>query len=165
MLAYDARTVLTGPPSREAAITLARVCGQSFIAPVVAGVLAILVSLAYASPTDPTWIAGIYDNADYDDVVALLTDGTGASNGQGPARVEQGPVAYIPLSEPSLVPKGMLGAQKSRGPPVEPCDGSVNLRPKPATLPSGPRIPDVNRSPSDPCQFVGTSNLNSPSST
>jgi hypothetical protein len=39
---------------------------------VVAGTLAGLVSLAYASPTDPTWITGIYDNADYDDVVAFL---------------------------------------------------------------------------------------------
>jgi len=35
-----------------------------------------LVPLAYASPTDPLWISGIYDAADYDDVVWLLTDTT-----------------------------------------------------------------------------------------
>src|SRR5262249_55533148 len=29
---------------------------------------------AYASPPDPTWIAGVYDAADYDVVVWLLTD-------------------------------------------------------------------------------------------
>ena len=31
------------------------------------------VTLAHASPPDPTWIAGIYDQADFDDVVRLLT--------------------------------------------------------------------------------------------
>jgi hypothetical protein len=36
---------------------------------VVFGCLAVLVPLAYASPADPLWIAGIYDAADNDDVV------------------------------------------------------------------------------------------------
>jgi hypothetical protein len=30
--------------------------------------------LAQASPPDPTWLPGIYDDADYDDVIGLLTD-------------------------------------------------------------------------------------------
>jgi hypothetical protein len=29
--------------------------------------------LAHASPPDPLWVGGIYDGADYDDVVGLLT--------------------------------------------------------------------------------------------
>jgi hypothetical protein len=37
--------------------------------PVVVG----LVSLAYARPPDPTWISGIYDDGDYDDVVIAIT--------------------------------------------------------------------------------------------
>jgi hypothetical protein len=32
-----------------------------------------LTALAYASPPDPSWIRGIYDDADYDDVVVLIT--------------------------------------------------------------------------------------------
>lgn len=32
-----------------------------------------LTALAYASPPDPAWIRGIYDDADYDDVVVLIT--------------------------------------------------------------------------------------------
>src|SRR5260370_18203058 len=32
-----------------------------------------LTPLAYASPPDPSWIRGIYDDADYDDVVVLIT--------------------------------------------------------------------------------------------
>ena len=31
------------------------------------------VMLAHASPADQTWIAGVYDQADFDDVVGLLT--------------------------------------------------------------------------------------------
>src|SRR5262245_61691640 len=30
------------------------------------------VTLAHASPPDPTWVAGVYDQADFDDVVGLL---------------------------------------------------------------------------------------------
>jgi hypothetical protein len=39
--------------------------------------LATLQTLAYASPPDPSWIPGIYDDADFDDVVVLITSGTG----------------------------------------------------------------------------------------
>lgn len=31
-------------------------------------------ALGYASPPDPPWLLGIYDGADYDDEIALLTD-------------------------------------------------------------------------------------------
>ncbi|HET7343387.1 MAG TPA: hypothetical protein VFL90_18110 [Methylomirabilota bacterium] len=34
-----------------------------------------LTPLAQASPPDPTWLAGLYDDADYDDVVLLITGG------------------------------------------------------------------------------------------
>lgn len=97
---------------------------QKLIVPMIAGMLAALVSLAYASPPDPTWIAGIYDSADYDDVVALLTDGTGAGSGQESARVELSPVAYLRLWERNRVPNATPRAEKNRGPPVELCNGT-----------------------------------------
>ncbi len=106
-------------------------------APALTGILALLVPLAYASPPDPTWIPGLYDNADYDDVVGLVTDGTGASSSQAPARVERGLVAFAPLSEPGPVPHRTPRAQISRGPAVEACDASVNLQPNPVPLRSG----------------------------
>jgi hypothetical protein len=40
------------------------------------GVVA-LTPLAYASPPDPSWIRGLYDGGDFDDIVVLLTGGTG----------------------------------------------------------------------------------------
>jgi hypothetical protein len=41
-------------------------------------VLGTLAPLAHASAPDPSWISGIYDGADYDDVVALITFAAGA---------------------------------------------------------------------------------------
>ena len=35
--------------------------------------LAVLTPAAFASPPDPTWIAGLYDNGDHDDVILLVT--------------------------------------------------------------------------------------------
>jgi len=38
---------------------------------------AVLSALAYASPPDPAWIRGIYDDGDFDNVVVLITSATG----------------------------------------------------------------------------------------
>ena len=37
-----------------------------------------LPALAQASPPDPSWIPGIYDDADFDDVVTQVVSGTGS---------------------------------------------------------------------------------------
>src|SRR5215831_1838131 len=44
---------------------------------IVATAPAVLPSLAYASPPDPSWVLGIYDDADCDDVVTLVASATG----------------------------------------------------------------------------------------
>ncbi|HUM17138.1 MAG TPA: hypothetical protein VL086_15690 [Candidatus Nitrosotalea sp.] len=36
-----------------------------------------LPALAHASPPDPSWIPGLYDDGDFDDVVTLVVMGTG----------------------------------------------------------------------------------------
>jgi hypothetical protein len=46
---------------------------RGFIALLV-GVLVALGTLAFASPPDQTWIAGFYDDADFDDAVLLITE-------------------------------------------------------------------------------------------
>jgi hypothetical protein len=82
--------------------------------------LAALPALAYASPPDPSWIPGIYDDADYDDVVWLATSAAGDIAPALPADVEANP----PLvgSAPRLVqtePHGpALSAVHSRAPPA-----------------------------------------------
>jgi hypothetical protein len=44
-----------------------------WLAAIVTRALATLPGLAYASPPDETWIRGLYDSADSDDVVLLAT--------------------------------------------------------------------------------------------
>jgi len=59
------------------------------------------VTLAHASPPDPTWLAGVYDQADFDDVVGLLTSALEAT---GPATVPEADpcLALAPLC-PAMV--------------------------------------------------------------
>jgi len=40
-------------------------------------VLLALVPLAYASPPDPTWLAGFYDDADFDEIVMAVVSASG----------------------------------------------------------------------------------------
>lgn len=40
------------------------------------GLLIVLTPMAWASPIDPSWTKGVYDDADFDDVIAYLTSGT-----------------------------------------------------------------------------------------
>ena len=35
----------------------------------------VLTPMAWASPIDPSWIKGVYDDGDFDDVVIYLTSG------------------------------------------------------------------------------------------
>jgi len=43
---------------------------------VLVGLMVVLTPMAWASPIDPSWIKGVYDDADFDDVVTYLTSGT-----------------------------------------------------------------------------------------
>ncbi|HKW95442.1 MAG TPA: hypothetical protein VJX92_26385 [Methylomirabilota bacterium] len=40
------------------------------------GLMVVLAPMAWASPVDPSWIKGWYDDADFDDVITFLTSGT-----------------------------------------------------------------------------------------
>ena len=62
---------------------------------------ATLWSLAYASPPDPSWIYGIYDGADFDDVVVLITSGTGDVDPALPADSCYTSVLIGPLAPPT----------------------------------------------------------------
>jgi hypothetical protein len=79
-----------------------------------------VTAIAYASPPDPSWIGGIYDDADYDDVVTLATSATGDL---APALIDDLQSAP-PLigSIPRLVDTRPFGpapsAVRSRAPPV-----------------------------------------------
>ena len=50
--------------------------------------LCVLISslsiLAYASPPDPSWVRGVYDDADFDDVVCLILANAGLVDDSAP---------------------------------------------------------------------------------
>ena len=60
------------------------------------GVHVTLLPLAHASPPDQTWIGGFYDDADYDDVVLLVTSIAGAVAAAPPAAPPSPVVIVLP---------------------------------------------------------------------
>lgn len=44
------------------------------------GALLSLSALAHASPPDPDWLGGLWDNGDYDDIILLVTSGVGIAD-------------------------------------------------------------------------------------
>ena len=58
----------------QPAVSFAWFCRTASVGLLVA-VAITLVPLAHASPVDPTWISGLYDDSDGDDVVLLITNG------------------------------------------------------------------------------------------
>ena len=80
--------------------------------------LGMLAPLAHASAPDPSWIAGIYDGADYDDIVVLVTGATGALS---------------PLQAADLDPLLQVVGRLAPRP-----EGTAASRPVSAFLPRGP---------------------------
>lgn len=54
-----------------------RPVSRRFVAMLLVAGLITIVPLAHGSPPDPTWIAGLYDDADHDDAVLAITDASG----------------------------------------------------------------------------------------
>jgi hypothetical protein len=95
---------------------------RTFVSKCLIAPFALLVVLAYADPPDPSWISGIYDDGDYDDVVGLVTDGIGVGDSQALWRFEC-VAKVIPLyAMTERVPRAPTHGQIIRGPPTKTCD-------------------------------------------
>jgi hypothetical protein len=79
-----------------------------------------LTSLAYASPPDPAWIRGIYDDADYDDVIVMITSAAAATAPVLLVDLWQIPsfVGPAPQLADDPVPTCSLSSLQSRAPPA-----------------------------------------------
>ena len=89
------------------------------VALVLIGPISALTPLAYATPLDPSWISGIYDGADYDDVVLLITSEAGRVTPSLLPEFLQGLVVAGILPHASAhVPTATVSPLHSRAPPA-----------------------------------------------
>ena len=82
-------------------------------------VLIVLVPLASATPPDPLWVAGIYDGADSDDVVLVVTS---LESGVEESLCLVSPFAIsadVPMVEHLPLPAATLCPTQARAPPLE----------------------------------------------
>ena len=86
---------------------------------VLIALLSILPALAEASPPDQSWIAGVYDDADYDDVIQILTsdDDVVESNTPGGAGLAR-PVIACPVRTDETLSRLERSSDATRAPPV-----------------------------------------------
>ena len=83
----------------------------------IAAALILLPAVAFASPPDPSWIAGIYDGADGDDIVTLVYE-TAASH---PAvLVHFAPLPCLSDMPPESIVRGFPLARLTPGPRAPP---------------------------------------------
>ena len=87
---------------------------------ILACMLLVLVPMAYASPPDQTWLAGLYDNGDFDDVVVLLTSSVGLTGTPPLAHAATDVLCVKSASMPdeTFVPSTVLAVTQTRAPPL-----------------------------------------------
>jgi len=129
-----AAAVVTAEPSRSRPRTI------SISLPIVLAVI-LLPVIAFAIPPDPSWIAGLYDGADGDDIVSLVYESSAAPAAASP---HVGPLpCLLEISLEGIIPRvfGRLFTRGPRAPPILPSSESAyvfNSLPPPA---SGTKAP------------------------
>lgn len=133
----SAATVVTAEPSPSMRRAI------SISLPIVLAVI-LLPVIAFAIPPDPSWIAGVYDGADGDDVVSLVYEAS-AANTAGPSHLGPHPCLRTmsledigrnvpdryctrgPRSPPVLCSLEFIHVFNSLPPPLSGIDASVSL--------------------------------------
>ena len=99
---------------------------RAVLLPRTAAIVALILcpSIAFASPPDPSWIAGIYDGADGDDVVSLVYD-TAAAHAADGSHIATRPCPKELALESSA--RGVASHRFARRPRAPPVPGSAIL--------------------------------------
>ena len=83
-------------------------------------VMVVLTPIAWASPIDPSWIGGVYDDRDFDDVVSYLTSSTLAVSALPAADLfpifAPAPTEIVPDQQLGTAP--FLASNEPRAPPL-----------------------------------------------
>ena len=77
-----------------------------------------LPGLAHASPPDPTWIQGIYDDDDGDSIVTLVTSGTGHVPAPGDLPLVVPLIGRLTPAPRSIPLRVWVSSAQSRAPPA-----------------------------------------------
>jgi hypothetical protein len=85
----------------------------------IAMALLLLPGIAFASPPDPSWIEGIYDGADDDDIVTLITDNVTGDVLFPPRLPPPAQLAGTPFDVKPEAAQGLHGDHRTRGPPSD----------------------------------------------
>jgi len=79
----------------------------------------VLPALAHASPPDPSWVAGFWDDADYDDAVLAVTGMTAAPHDTPDVVLNPSPcVVGVTRPRPRIVQPAPLASFPTRAPPT-----------------------------------------------
>jgi hypothetical protein len=93
---------------------------RRFVALLLVGALLSLGALAHASPPDPDWLGGLWDNGDYDDIILLVTSGVGVADSHSTDDDARPTDIASPLVLPpdeNRLPARPLFASPTRAPP------------------------------------------------
>jgi hypothetical protein len=84
------------------------------------GVLVLLGTLAHASPPDPTWIGGLWDDADFDDVIDRVTSALSMVESLSSTEVRPLWLYVSPAVADTETPRSIkLRSPDSRAPPLK----------------------------------------------
>src|SRR5262249_49902328 len=118
--------------------------------------LILLPAIAFASPPDPSWIAGIYDGTDGDDVVSLVYDTAAAHAADGSHITARPCLKDLALESIARVFLSHRFARKPRAPPVP--ASAIPAR----VLRYSPRCRSTASGTDPPSSANGSANLVSP---
>ena len=93
---------------------------RRLIAFAIVGTLVCGQLLAYANPPDPTWIAGFWDNADFDDAVVHITSTSSVTETGLVSALEPhwAPIWTVQSVDDRLDPNQIFAPHQPRGPPL-----------------------------------------------
>jgi len=112
--------------------------------------LVLLPVIALAIPVDPSWIAGVYDDADGDDIVSLVYE-TSAANTALPSNL--GPLPCLLDMSPEEIGRNVPDRYVTRGPRSPPALCSLefahvfNSLPPPSGADASVSLPSITNSP------------------
>ena len=92
---------------------------QRLVLLILVGATISLTPAAFACPPDQHWLGGLYDDADYDDVVLAVTSSDASIEAHSSSRACQfgeSPVALLPTDE--TLPATPRVSSATRGPPA-----------------------------------------------